>query len=201
MASNFPGPYQLRIYYTVTPTGLAAMQHVYQMNIDLDNPPDLGDDFADIDVKARLVASHPLSTVTDEIVALMVPHFDATEVTIDYAELWAYTPGKFDATYITVYAINEAGTSLDDTHPASQLIYTFRTYEGGVGRAVLMETTNVPGASVVYADMSVDAKAFADYYTGASDSFFLARDTSYHFICLAVHPGENEKTFKKRYRE
>ena len=201
MATNFPGPYQLRIFYEVGPGLYPDMVHVMQLNLALLSDPDLGTLFADIDVVARIVATHPLATVTDEISALMQPHFNSTDVTILYAELWKYEAGTFNATYVSSYVIDLPGTGIPASWPAGQLIYTFRTYEGGVMKVSLQETTTEWGNSVSYGDLSQEAQDFADYFTGDTASFFLARDTSYPFICLARHPGQNEALFKKRFRD
>jgi hypothetical protein len=176
------------------------MSHVMQFNLDLVNPPTLGDDFADIDVVPRVVAAHPLSIVTDEVVALLQPLYNSNDATFDYAELWKFEDLTFDASYITTYNIGELGTSVDPTAPANQVIFTFRTFEGGVMKVVLQESHHNAGGSVNYANMAAADQALADYMTGDADCFFLARDTSYPFLVLRVHPGQSESTFKRRFR-
>lgn len=200
MALNYPGPYQLRIYYTVGSAPVLPLKHVIQFNVDLDDPPVLGDAFADMDCKARAVASHPLDLVVDELVAALVAVYAVADANFDYAELWSVEPLSFNMTYVSSYVIDEPGTDIGDTVPSGQTIFTYRTYEGGIMKVSLMETTGAAGPTVAYSDLSADWKAIADKFTGDADSFYLARDTSYPFLCLAIHPGTNEALFKARFR-
>jgi hypothetical protein len=200
MAINYPGPYVVKINYTVDPPGFAAMDHVCQLNVDLNADPTPGDTFANIDVNMRVVADHPLSTVVDEIVALMVPFYNSTDATFNDAELWKVTAGSFDMSFISSYSVAEAGTSVDTTVPASQSIMTFRTFGGGVFKHVMMETTNDIAASVPFASFTTAQDNLADYFIGSNDSPFLARDDTYPLVCLKNHDGLNEAVFKKRYR-
>lgn len=200
MALNYPGPYQLRIYYTVGPGAAPDLLHVCQLNVDPVSAPDLGDAFADIDIKARTAAARDLETIVDEFVALLVPIFYSGDSLFTHAELWKVDALSFDMTYVSTYAINEAGTDADPAVPASQTILTFRTYEGGIMKISLQETTIGSGASQAIVVGAGEINAIAAYCTADADSFFLARDTSYPFIGLEMHPGQGEAIFKKRYR-
>lgn len=200
MALNFPGPQQLRIYYTVDAVGLGNLQHVLQLNLDCDPVPTPGDAFVDVSVKRRAAANVDLETLTDSLVVLLQPLLDADDATIDYAELWAFAALSFDATYISSYTIGVAGTGTGQAFAAAQSIYSFRSLEGGVMRVNLMENNTFPGPSIGYASMSAANQAFVDFFAHPTNAAFLARDTSYPIAFTLLHPGTNEALFKRRYR-
>lgn len=200
MTLNYPGPEVLRIYYTVTPSGLGPLQHVIQVNFEADSPVEPGTAFADIAVNPRVVADHPLSTVTDELVALLRPMWLAADCDVDYAECWKVGPGSFDYTYVSTYALGLAATGTGSTKIASQNIYTFRSWEGGIQRLYLQETETAPGPPLAYSGMAAIHQDLVDFFTDDNHSFFLARDTSYPVAFLRMLPGESESIFKRRYR-
>lgn len=200
MTLNFPGPNQLRIYYTVDAGGLGNMSHVLQLNFDTSVSPTPGDAFADIDVLRRDAGANTLANVTDALVALLVPLFDVEDATLDYAECWDFVAGTFDARYISSYTIGEAGTSAGAAIPAAQTIYSFRTLEGGSMLVSLMESNTSAGASAGYADINQDNKDFVDFMIHVANASFLGRDTSYPVAFTRIHPGVNEALFKARYR-
>lgn len=200
MVLNFPGPSQLRIFYTTSPGTEGGVDHVLNLNFEPSVTPGPGDPFADIDVVPRVVAVHPLSTVTDEVVALLRPLMSAVDCTIVHAECWRYPPASFDAQYISSYPINLAATGAFAAVSSGQNIYTFRTIEGGILRVFCMEAGDLPGPSLTYADMNAANQAFVDYFTDDASSMFLARDTSYPAAFLKLHPGQSEAIFKNRNR-
>lgn len=194
MATNFPGPYGLRIYYTVQ-----GREHKLELNFDTVDPVLPGDAYADIDVVRRGVSSAPLSTVQATLVTALVTQFASADATIDRSEVWSYTSGTFDAIFVTSDVINEAGTNAGNTTVAGEDIYTFRTEDGGILRLSLEEPVNVLGSSEVYADLTSDQQDLVDIFTGGSVPW-LGRDNSYPFVFLKRHPGKNERTFKKIFR-
>lgn len=200
MTLNFPGPSVLRIFYTVEPGLLTPMEHTLQLNFEPDVTPSPGTLFANIAVNPRVVADHPLSTVCDELVAYLRPLFTAVDVTFDRAECWNVAPGTFDYTYVSTYDISLAATGVGSVQIASQNIYTFRSWEGGILRLYLQETETAPGLPLAYSDMGSGHQDLVDYFTSDSHSFFLARDTSYPVAFLRMLPGESEAIFKRRYR-
>lgn len=200
MAENYPGPYQLRLFYTVDADGEGPMDHVLALNLDCSGDPLPGELFPAISVIARVVGDHPLDTVTDEIVALLRPLHSLADATIVHAELWHFDALSYDAHFHSTYAINLAGSSANPGTPAASHIYTFRTHEGNIMKVYVQESIQEPGASLTYAELNAATQAFVDYFTGDNDSFFLARDTSYPLAFLKMHPGQSEKLFKARFR-
>lgn len=200
MTLNFPGPHVLKFFYTVAPAGGLSLQHVQQLNLELVGTVQPGTLFEDIEVVPRVVAVHPLDVVVDEYVALLRPLFDLDDVTIDHAELWKVGVGSFDMTFISSYTIGLAATGIGETQLAVAALQTFRSTEGGIMRVSLMESMAAEGPPLVFAGMSQEHQDFVDYFINDSHSFFLARDTSYPLAFLRFFPGQNEATFKQRYR-
>ena len=67
---NYPGPYQLRMFYTTAPTSLAPMQHVAKYNVDMASPPAPGDAFSTMTVKRRALAAYNFATYCTDWVNL-----------------------------------------------------------------------------------------------------------------------------------
>jgi hypothetical protein len=200
MAINFPGPQQLRIYYTVDAESLGPVQHVMNLNFEASETPPPGTEFADIDVPGRIVAIHPLSTLVSELGVLLKALLSADDATLDHAECWNFEPGTFDATYVSSLTIGIAGTSIVSAVAAAQITYTFRTQEGGIMKLSVMEGSQAHDAPFAYADMNAANQDWVDYFTDDASSFFLARDTSWPLAFLKMFPGQNETLFRKRYR-
>lgn len=201
MTLNFPGPQQLRIFYTIDAESLGALQHVMQLNfISAVTPLTPGTAFVDIDVvKAGSGQSH-LEVTTDDLVVLLKALLAADDATIDYAECWQFDVGTFDATYISSYTIGVAGTAVVAATAAAEAIYSFRSQEGGNMRVVLMELSTPPGASLGYSDLNAANQAWVDHFKHATLAPYVARDTSYPIAFTRLHPGQSEALFKKRYR-
>lgn len=194
MATNYPGPYELRIFYTVS-----SLTHVMRLNCTVIGTPTPGTPFSGIDIDDDLLGTEDLETATDDLVALMQPLFNSGNTTIDYAELWKYTPGTFEASFFSTYSIGVAGTSGSVYNSAGQAIFVFRSLEGGIMKVVLMETVLPLAGPDTGVLANAQAEAFKNHFlTGANR--WIARDTSPPFAFKAMFSGQNEATFKKRYR-
>jgi hypothetical protein len=200
MTVNFPGPYELRIIYTCNATPGGILTHQHRLNVDVDGTPDVGEDFANIDIVTRADGNHILSVVVENYVALLAPFFNSTATTFTIAELWKYEAGTFNADYVSTYEIDEPGTSASSLQKASEAIFTFRTLEGGIMKLVLLDGVFAPDVPKVYADMGSDAQDLVDYVVDAVSARFLGRDTSYPAVFLRLFNGQNENVFKRRYR-
>lgn len=194
MAINYPGPYQLRVFYTA-----AGLNHVLRLNFDTVDPISIGDAYNVIEVIRPNATPQTLDSALALLLADMEPLYNLNDATIDRSEVWEYEPESFEATYLTGNDISDSGSSASATVPAAETVYTFRTAEGGVMRVHLMESTEPPSFSQAYADMSALQKSFVDNFLG-SQAWCLARDTSYPVAFLKMHPGQSEALFKRRYR-
>lgn len=197
--ANFPGPYELRIFYTVTTSPGDAIQHQLRINVDCDPAPDPGDTFNTIQVKLAGGSTTGLHNTTLAIVNLVEDFYNGTDATFDYAELWLYEAASFEAAYISTYAIGLPGTSAEDTFPASQTIWTFRTVGGGILKVSLMDNVSAPYVPVAYADLNAVNKALVDYVVDDTLSPFLGRDNTRPLAFLRQFAGQNEHLFKTRY--
>lgn len=200
MTLNFPGPFQLRIYYTIDASSMGNIQHVLQLNLACTTPVTPGELFSDIVVIRRAAGGQDLDVFVDAFVVLLKALLDLDDCTIDYAELWEFAAGTFDATYISSYTIGVAGTATGTAFAAAQAIYTFRTEEGGTMNVNLMESNTAAGVSQGYASMNQANKDFVDSFVHVTDAAFLGRDTSFPIAFTRLHPGQNEALFKKRFR-
>lgn len=201
MAVNYPGPCELRLNYRVGIDTDLALDHQLRLSFMPRVSPDPGTPFADVDVVPRVIADRGLDFVTDELVTLLQPFYTAAGTAFLNAELWKYGALSFDATWISAYDISEVGTGLIDAQLGGQSIFTYRTIEGGLFKLTTMESSHTQGPSVVYSDISADNQALVDYFVEDDESWFLARDTSYPLLFMKLHPGQNERTFKRRYRD
>jgi hypothetical protein len=200
-ALNYPGPQQIRLFYTTSPTGFPAIQHQARMNIQVSAGTVIpGTLFSALTVALRGGGSLALNTYIDNWVILMkVMMATAANNTIDYAELWQYPPLSFNGSFVSTYAINVAGTSALAALPAVQNMITFRTIEGGIMKLNFMEGWSGQGAVDTPPFAQAGFQAIADFVISANNGW-LGADTSYPFAIKALFPGQNEALFRKRYR-
>lgn len=197
MALNYPGPYEVRIQYIVSVSGV-SLSHEQRLNVDLVTPVPVAEPFTTIVANERDGGTNSLEAWVDTWVAALQPHFH-TSATISLAELWKYEPFSFEASYVSTYDISLAGTSGAAPVPAGQAIWAFRTVEGGIMKINLMECSIQSGVSRAYVAMSAIEKAIVDLIVGGNNCW-LGRDTSYPFAVTQLHPGANEALYRKRYR-
>jgi hypothetical protein len=194
MATNYPGPYELRIFYTVN-----ALTHTMRLNTTALANPTPGTPFADIDIDDDLLGSEDLETATDDLVLLLKVLLASSNSTIDYAELWKYEAESFESSFVSSYDLAVAGTSGSTYNPAGQAQFVFRTYEGGIMKVNVMESILGSGVKDTGTLVNSAAEAFKNsFITGANR--WIGRDTSAPFSFIALYPGQSEALFKKRYR-
>lgn len=193
MALNFPGPYEVRIFYTVT-----TLTHEQRLNVRLNADPVVGTPFNEIEVLLRGDVVSDLQTEVDDWMTAIRPLFNNTTTIFTHAELWKYVPDSFAADFVSAHTINLPGNIATATQFSSQLIQTFRTTEGGIMKVSFMETIVAPAPSV--AGIAPGAVGTPQSFVIAANTPWLARDTSYPFVAIASHPGQNEAVFKKRNR-
>jgi hypothetical protein len=205
MAINYPGPYEVRIFYNSTVSSV-LVNHEHRFTLELDAVGGPGDDFDQFTVYPK-DESHSsseadeLDTVVDEYAALMQPYFeDGGVVAITHAELWQYVPETFEASYMSSYDLSLNGTHTGAIVAASQIIQTYRTQEGGIMKQSFQECSIAAGPRNSLAVITGFIGAMRDYVL-AADTYILARDTSYPIAPLSYLPGQSEAIFKRRYRD
>jgi len=194
MAINYPGPWDMRFYYTVL-----GRAHVQKLNVNIVTGASSGLTFDAYEAETNGGGNYQLDTLADDWAELWADVMDDGEAELTHCELWKYTPDTFDAVFWATYPIARAGDVTTGTVPASQWITTFRTQEGGVMKVEFLDTVFQPGARQTYAGMSAQQKAITDFVISVGNPF-LARDTSYPWVLLGSFPGQSEALFKEIYR-
>jgi len=200
MALNYPGPCQLRVYYTVNPEGLGNLTHRMALNFIPLEQPQPGDNFDEIDVVRRGGSNRKLDLLLTDWINLLKPLYNNGETTFDYAECWWYPPASFDPTYISTESIGVSATGSGTSFAASQMIYSFRSTEGNPMKVYLQEASNQFDRSLGYSEMNAANQAMVDFVIAADNAPFVARDTSYPLAFLRLFPGQSEALFRRRYR-
>lgn len=200
MVANFPGPWELRFTYTTLVSAI-PIEHTQRVNVDLTSTPLPGAAFNNINAKTRGgILTPDLAAAVEAWLTLAAERFEDV-TTFGIVELWSYVPLTFDATFISAYSpVVVAGTDIvNATQVAGQEVYTFRTQEGGNMRLTWLETTAgfTPPQTPPVGNSKVD-DIFAFVISAAN--WILARDTSYPFANLRFLGGQNEKTFRQRFR-
>lgn len=195
MAANFPGPYDMRFFYTVQ-----GRDHTQKLNCAVQGTPNVGDDSSTIVLQTKDLVGVNMETAADAWAALIADQFNDTDAVINRVELWRYEPLSSDAIYVSSYQLGVDGTSAGATAPASQTISTFRTVEGGVLKINLMDTVFPGDQKEAYPAQYSSVNDIFDYVV-ADDTWILGRDTSYPVLALNWLPGINERLFKQIYRD
>lgn len=200
MATNFPGPYECRFFYSVSIGGV-YLTHSQRLNVRVDGTPTPGTPFADIDFLRRDDSPFAADAEVDAWVEAVKGMWNSGTPlsTWDYVELWKYEPESFDASFISTYPIGVAGTSASANLDSAQVIVTFRTQEGGIMKLNFLETIIASGNPdpLPFSNSTLDAVADALI---AGTFPWLARDGSYPFAAIAAYAGQSEAVFKKRHR-
>lgn len=194
MALNFPGPQEVRLFYTK-----AGLAHEARYNVECTTPPAPGTLPANINLVTENVPALNLTTTITSWVALLRPLFSASDVTFDFFELWSYDPVTHLATFICTDTLALAGTNGGAGTQGSQLIFSFRTSEGNNMRLSLMEAAVGTTAVLGYAGLPAAEKAVVDFVL-STDHWMRPRDTSWPRAFIRALYGQNEALFKKRYR-
>lgn len=196
MAINYPGPYEVRIFYQVS-----TLAHQQNLSCQLQSDPDPGTLFSSIYVRNRVNTMNPLlSAAIDAYIALIDDMYSSASATFARAELWKYTEGTFQADFVSSYDISATGASGSSFVAAGESIITFRTANGGSMRLHYLEN--------VITNAAIDPPPFANatleairQFVVSDDNWIYARDNSYPFAAVAAFTGQNEKIYKLRYRQ
>lgn len=195
MAANFPGPYEIRLFYTANPPS-GAKNHVLRFSVDVDVEPDPGESFGTFSFLRRNTTPNVAATALDNLLTKIVPLYSTTS-TFNRWELWKYTPLSFDAAFITSYtpASGNVGTSASASQEYRQDILTFRSTTGGLAKLDFRNSSSTSIAKDAYPPASADWQAVMDLAAGIN-TFMLARDGGYFFSPLNWLGGQNEKMFR-----
>jgi len=196
MAINFPGPLELRIFYT-TDENSVINDHVLRHSLAAATAGegDPGDPFSAWTIQLRGGTTTPLDDWTDALM-ILIDDFYASAVDFTHAELWKYQPSSFDATYQATYALGLSGTSGGATVDASQGIITFRTAVGGVAKIDLRGISLGAGPKQSFPTAAAIVNALASFLSG-SLSAMIGRDGGFLVAPIFWLPGQNERAWKR----
>lgn len=200
MTQNFPGKYELRIFYNVNCEPGGQLEHVCKMSFQVETDPDQGDPFNLISVAVKGGTFADLDIVTDAFVELLAANFNEDDATFLVAEVWKYEPASFTASFYSSYPLAVTGSSVAATVPASEQLFTFRTSEGGIMKLHLLDTISPSAPALAYPELSGGTLTLVDYLIDPDTGPFTGRDTSYPLALLRFFQGQNENAFKRRYR-
>lgn len=205
MTLNYPHPWQARIKYQVD--GLTHIHQVYlapyvglwdiapgqpasAYELDSVGTPDF-DSWVNTYINGSPLHSPPFEGFKRWLTA------DGSIISV---ELWKYPPESNTGQFLTAVNMSEEGTESGSYDPASQIITTFRTQEGGIMRHVVMETTRPDNGQKSFSDLADWQQKFFTWQILDSGSPIIARDGSKPFAMSRLSRGQNEALFRKRYR-
>lgn len=118
------------------------------------------------------------------------PLFNADVSLVDM-EFWSKPTPASDPIWIYTSGIGVAGSGTPPSVPAGQLVFTFRTDQGGLYRDYLMETWLEPDSAIAYPAMTNPTLAYANYIIGASSPVY-GRDGGEVLHCLGIKTKTND---------
>jgi hypothetical protein len=193
MTLNYPGPYEVRMR-----TRVNGIEHVSKYNCFVTGSPPVGEPAGNINITQRNGVAITFAAAATNWYNLLKGLFNTTSEFFDF-ELWKYAANSFSATFVTATGAAGNGASATPATLAGQHILTFRTAEGGIMRLSLMEAI-VAGYAVESPPYSTAAIQNIHLFVVGTTNWIIARDTSYPIVGLRWLQGQNEATFKDRYR-
>lgn len=193
MPDNFPGPYEVEIFYTSE-----GRQHIQRLNCDTVSAPSVGDAPNTINLDTRDVVGVQLDTAVAAWALLIAGTFH-TSASIDSFNFWQYAPLTTNRTFITSGLLGQAGLSTSSNNGLHQATGTFRTIGGNIMKVVLLETIQTFQSRVPYATASNSLKAISDFVVSGSN-WVLARGDTFPISPLNWVGGQNEALFKRVHR-
>lgn len=200
MTENFDGVYELRTFYSTTPTSEEQMTHRLTFDVRITSAPTPGTDFAAIICRSKGGDEPLLGTwYLEDFLPLLLACYPAT-ADFFLVELWEYPPDGYDATFISSLELTESGTNGTGSTVAQQTTFTFRSIGGGIARIQLMESSFAGQVRQTPPFATAPANNLTQFLNG-NDSVMVARDDSFLNARLRQSDGQNEKLWRKRFRD
>lgn len=196
---NYDGVYELRLFYSTTPSGEEEMSHRLTFDVKPDAAPSPGADIAAIECETKGGSLELLGTwFLDDFLPLLLACYPAT-ANFFLLEMWNIPEGTFDGTFIGSLELTEVGTNGTGSQIAQQTTFTFRSIAGGVARLQLMESSFSGNLKQTPPFATTTANNLTQFLNGNS-SIMIARDNSFLNARLRQSDGQNEKLWRKRFR-
>lgn len=137
---------------------------------------------------------------TELFLSLIEGFYDAGTA-ISSFEVWYYDGVTSDATFITAAQVTFLGTNASPHVDANQTTWTYRTTTGRIKKFVFLETSQIGNAIVPQSDATLgpEAEAFRNNVI-KSPTPFIDREGGYPIAALNRATGQNEATWRKRFR-
>ncbi len=195
MASRTPGPFLLDIPYVQT-----GEVHHFTVNCDVVGDATIG--IAPTVVTMRSKGSGPLilAGAVDTLWDAIRPLMPTTTLANQYV-LWKFTGTNLDKIFIsggTLTAPN--GSSIAAVKIAQQIIMTYRSGGGNIGKLVVNDTVIDSNLREPLGSGGLGETAAVKTYLLSDDCIVLARDRSFPVAGLNESVGQNEKLWRRRYR-
>lgn len=193
---NFPFPTQVHFSYVVS-----GMEHKTRVGVNVDTLPTVSTDFSTGLFLKRDGTTVDMKTGFQGYLDLIKKNFNSG-VIFGGVELWEYPEQSYDGVLRAAdSSIGALGTSGSATVLASQMTFSLISAEGNSMRIVSLETIfGHENGRQQYAALGADNKAIVDFVMG-DDNFLIAKDGSMPIAFRTLFYGQNEVTFKKRYRQ
>lgn len=196
---NFDGLWEIRFFYTVTLES-RSLEHRLALDLNVTDSGSPGDNPSDFSLVGRDGTPHNLVDWIEDFVTLFRPCYKSY-MSVSRAELFYIPEGTFDALFYTVYDIGAAGNNGGGTEfTAGQWTVTMRSVGGGGGRLQLMECINPSSQKSPTASTFAELVALANFVKDEA-SPVLARDNTFFLTTINYCAGQNEKLWRKRYRD
>lgn len=203
MTLNYPGPLELRIFYTTTFSGV-AIEHIQHLSFGYTGTTPVPGTLPNAITPTYRVAggtnTHMQSVIDDWVNDMKALFSSGAGNTIDRAEIWHYEVESFDAEFISSVPISVAGTSGSAVVAGGQSIVTMRTAQGGIFKLSFMETVLAAAVTDSGAISSATLETMVADIEAGQQYPWLGRDTSFPLSRIAHYPGINERLWKKRFR-
>lgn len=198
MAQNFPGPFEVELTYIVQ--GLEHKMRLSFNQVIGTYPP--GTPATDIMpfAKSGGVGTRNIVDATNDLLSTLQPLYVDGDTSFLVADVYEYAPGTFDRSFIQTFTPVFTGSSPGSTGLASQGIMTFRTGGGGIAKLVCMETAGEANDQIPARQFSASLDAIKDEFID-NDSVWFSRDNNYAVAALRFSNGQNEKIWRKRFRD
>lgn len=204
MAVNYDGRCEVRIFYSVGESPLAILNHRHTIDVAVEDIGEVepGQTFEGVATDWHDGSSgHTLADDVDAYVALLVNVMNDDAATINRAELWRYgAEPSVDATFIAAYEIALPGEIAAAWFVAGQYTHTFRTAGGGIMRLQIMETPTSDTFSQIEPPYVAGFNADVASYLTSNAHPWVGRDNTKPIASIRVSYSQNEKLFRKRFR-
>jgi len=197
MAINYPGPYEWRLTYQTVASTIPTISQL-RLSINVTSTPGAGEAYADIEVTERGGGTSTLAAWQTGFMALLDDVFH-TSTDFVGSEIWLYSPGTFDATFITGEPLGTSGVSSTAPTQDGQAIVSFRTTTGGIAKLVLMQPSLAVGVTQTFPTSLGAINALASNMSNLN-SPLIGRDNGFVFVPYKYNPGLSETLFKRRLR-